>query len=290
MRKIVVVQPKGYCAGVVRAINIAKIAKRENPDKPVYVLGQLVHNSIVLNMLKQSGINTLYIEGKPLIETIKFVPRDGVIVLGAHGHSKEIDKYIKKHKIKCYDATCPKVNNNFALIEKELAEGHQVIFIGINHHPESTAAKSISKDVFLYDVNQPFNYHLITDDAPFVVNQTTLNIVNLKEIHQDILRQIPMARIQDEICNATRIRQEGIINLPTDIDAIIVVGDYTSSNTNRLFEIAKSSHPNALVLLIQKQSELDWDALLNKQHIALVSGASTPPEVVDEIYSALLNF
>ena len=290
MRKIVIVQPKGYCAGVVRAINIAKIAKRENPDKPVYVLGQLVHNSIVLNMLKESGINTLYTKGKPLIESIKFVPRDGVIVLGAHGHSKEIDKYIKKNNIKCYDATCPKVNNNFTLIEKELNEGHQVIFIGINHHPESAAAKSISNNVFLYDINQPFNYHLITDNAPFVVNQTTLNIVNLKEIHQNILRQIPMARIQNEICSATRIRQEGIINLPSDIDAIIVVGDYTSSNTNRLFEIAKSSHPNALVLLIQKQSELDLDALFNKQHIALVSGASTPPEVVDEIYSTLLNF
>ncbi len=289
MRKVEIIKPYGYCAGVVRAINLAKIAKEENKDKNVYILGQLVHNSIVLNYLNNLGIKTLYEEHKSLLELIKKVKKDDVVVLSAHGHPKEIDEYIKKKNIKYYDATCPKVNLNFEMIKKYIALNHQVIFVGVANHPESKAATSISNNVFLYDINLPFNYHLITDNAPLVVNQTTLNYVDLIKIHSHISKHIKGAKIMDEICNATRIRQENIINLNDDTDAFIVVGDYNSSNTNRLFEIAKNTHKDALVLLIQKADDLDISVLKDKKNIAICSGTSTPVEVVDDIYKMIVD-
>lgn len=283
MRVIKVLEPKGYCSGVINAINIAKKAKSENKDQPVYLLGMLVHNEKVINELKDIGISC--IQGEDKFNLLNSLPNESVVIFSAHGHDSKLDELAFQKEMVIYDATCPKVKRNMDLIKEEIAKGNEVIYIGQSHHPECDAALSISNKVSLYDTKLLNNNYLNTTDNPLVVNQTTLNMFDLKEIHKEILKRYPNARIADEICASTRLRQTSIINLPKKADLIIVVGDKASSNTNRLFDIAKTLHQNIESVMISSLDELDISILENKKYVVISSGASTSPKTIDDIFN-----
>ncbi|MCR4879841.1 MAG: 4-hydroxy-3-methylbut-2-enyl diphosphate reductase [Bacilli bacterium] len=287
--KVTILEPQGYCAGVTNAINIALRAKLENQDKDVYILGMLVHNQKVINELTSAGITTLYRDGKTDEELLYSIPDDSIVVFSAHGHKKNLDEIAKNKRFKVYDATCPKVLNNLNLIDREIKEGNKVIYIGHKNHPEALAALSRSENVLFYDIKGEFNYQLLKDKKPLVINQTTLNTKDLKEIYIDIIVHLPKARILDEICPATRLRQEALISLESDVDLILVIGDKNSSNTNRLVEIAKANHPNIPSYLISDIEELKNIEINKKKHVAIASGASTPKKEIDKIKEYLKN-
>ena len=148
---------------------------------------------------------------------------------------------------------------------------------------------SVSSKVSLYDTKLLINYQLITDKSPFVLNQTTLNFYDLKAFHEDILKHFPDARIENEICNATRLRQEAVSKIENDTDLVIIVGHNKSSNSNKLFDIAKAKYKNSTVLMVNNLEELKKYDLKDKRKAALGSGASTPQYVVDEIYDYLIS-
>ena len=281
--KITVIEPKSYCAGVTNAINIARRAKEDYPSKNVFILGKLVHNQLVTNALNEESIKTLYAKDKTLEQLLDTVPEDSVLIFTAHGHDKKLDVIAHNKGLIVFDATCPKVKNNIDIINKEINNGHQVIYIGHKSHPETNAALCIDNNVLYYDVNMGIDYSKVSDKSPLVINQTTLNILDIKDNYNDILSHIPEARILEEICNTTRLRQEAVINLPDDVDLIIVVGDTYSSNTKRLFEIATKAHPEILSVMISEIHELDLSLLKDKNHIAIASGASTPLFAIEEI-------
>lgn len=278
--KVTVLSPKGYCAGVARAINIALKARKDHLDKKVYILGMLVHNHHVSKLLEKNDIE--------FVNDINDIEDEQVIVFNADGHTYEELITAEKKNLIIYDAVCPKVESNLKKIMLEITNGHQVIYIGIKNHEETKIALSLSNEVILYDVKEGINYSLVNDDSPFVLNQTTLNSLKILNLYEDIRNKLPNARISNEICPTTRQRQEAVLNVK-DVDAILVVGDTYSSNSKRLFEIAKKSHPDIYVHLISDVTELDIDILKNKNHIALSSGASTPSDVVDEIYNKLIS-
>lgn len=278
--KVDVLSPKGYCAGVARAINIALKARQENLDKKVYVLGMLVHNHHVSHLLESNNIQ--------LVTDMNEIENGQVIVFNADGHTFEDLEKAEAKKLLIYDAACPKVESNLKKIMDEIINNHQVIYIGQKNHHETQVALSLSEDVILYDVKEGIDYSLVNDDSPFVLNQTTLNSLEIVNLFNDVLSRFPHARISNEICPTTRQRQEAILNVK-DVDAIIVVGDKVSSNSNRLFEIAQKSHPDIYVSMISGVDELDINELRNKKHIAISSGASTPSDVVDEIYNKLIS-
>lgn len=280
--KVTILKPTGYCSGVNHAISLALVAKKEHPDQPVFVYGMLVHNSFVIAFLKENGIETVF--------DINEISPDSVVVFTAHGHEKKLDQIaLDKHLI-VYDAICPLVKTNLLLIEQEEHQGHDIIYIGYPSHPESTAAISYSSFIYLYDISHgDFDFSLIHDSSPLVINQTTLNFLSLEKIHQTIKEKIPSARFANEICRATRDRQEAVINLNDDVDAIVVVGDPKSSNTKRLFEIAKTSHPQIFSCLVEDAKQLPLSDLSNKKHIAISSGASTPKAIIDVISETLQN-
>lgn len=280
--KVEILNPKAYCAGVSNAIAIAHKAKKENPDKEVYVLGMLVHNNFVVSHLASVGIKTSF--------DIHYIPDGSVIVFTAHGHKEELDDIAKSKNLIVYDSVCPKVLHNINLIKESLKQGHQIIYIGQEGHPEAEACLSLSEKVILFHKNILKNYQLISDESPLIINQTTLNILDIKDIHNDLLKVFPKARIADEICPSTRLRQEAIQNLPKDVDLIIVVGDVNSSNTRRLLEIAKQTHPSTASVMISEAKELDEELLENKNHIVISSGASTPNEIIDEVYELVKNY
>ena len=214
-----------------------------------------------------------------------------MIIFTAHGHDEKLEKLAEQLGLIIYDATCFKVRSNLDKIKKEINDGHQVIYIGQKGHKESNAALSISNNVSLYDTQLLINYYLITDKSPYIINQTTLNFYELSKYHKDILEHIPGARIENEICAATRLRQEAVTKIDEDTDLIIVVGHPKSSNSNKLFEIAKSRFENAKVSMVCDLQDLfsnDLDFELYKK-AAVVSGASTPQYIVNEIYNYLLS-
>ena len=280
---VTILEPQGYCAGVTNAINIALRAKMENPSKDVYILGMLVHNQKVINELTNAGITTLYRDGKSDEELLYSIPDESIVVFSAHGHKKNLDEIAAGKRFKIYDATCPKVQNNLRIISNEINEGHTVIYIGHKNHPEALAALSISPKVLFYDIKGEFSYRGIKDKSPLVINQTTLNTKELKELYIDIIVHLPKARIMDEICPATRLRQEALISLNKDTDLILVIGDKNSSNTNRLLEIAKANHPNIDSYLVSDLEEVKELDVNKKKHASIASGASTPKTEIDKI-------
>ena len=181
------------------------------------------------------------------------------------------------------------MQDNLNKIKREIANGHQVIYIGQSGHKEANAALTVSDKVSLYDTKLLINYQLITDKSPFVLNQTTLNFYELRKYHEDILKHYPGARIENEICNATRLRQEAILKIEKDTDLIVIVGHPKSSNSNKLYDIALANYPNALVVMVSDLSELKKIPLDGKRKAAVGSGASTPQYIVDEIYNYLIS-
>ena len=288
--EIEVLSPKGYCSGVTLAIRCALKAKEENPDKKVYVLGMLVHNNETIDYLNSKGIITLTNKDNDLFSLLDEVPNDSILVFTAHGHDERLDELAKAKNITIYDATCPMVRSNINLIKQKISEGYLILFIGKKKHPETEAMLSISDKVLLYDEQLLNNYLKTTNSTIFVTNQTTLNYEEIMEIHQKILDVIPSAIIQNEICNTTRLRQKALKSLNPSTDLIYIVGSERSNNTMKLLEIALNSYPHALVRRIESVKDINDYDLSNKKHIAIASGASTPPQTVDMIYDYLVNF
>lgn len=279
--KITILEPRGYCAGVNQAIEMALTARKNHPLLMVNVLGMLVHNSYVIAFLKQHDIG--------LIKNIHEAPNGSAIIFTAHGHENKDEQIAKEKNLVIYDAICPLVKKNLATIAKEKENHHQVIYIGYPSHPETLAAISSNTNVYLYSIGQTFDYDVISDASPLIINQTTLNILSLENIHQDIKNHLPKARLQDEICRATRNRQEALLQIEEDVDAIIVVGSEKSSNAKRLYEIAQSVHPQVDAFLIESATELPKEILKTKRHIVISSSASAPLSLIEEISNELVN-
>lgn len=282
---VVILSPQGYCAGVTNAINMARLAKKEHIDKDVYVLGMLVHNKQVIDELAKENIITIFDKNKTYEELIQLIPNDSVIIFTAHGHDEKLDAIAKDKNLIIYDATCSKVKRNLIRIKEAISKDRDVIYIGEKNHPESLAALSISNKVSLYDNELDISKM----SHSLVINQTTLNILSLRKIHEEILAKVD-AEIEDEICPTTRLRQEAIKNLDNSFDLIIVVGDIASNNSKKLLEIAKDNHPNVESIMISSLSDLNKNILNNKKKVAIASGASTPNQTINDIYSFIKNY
>ncbi len=278
--KIDIIQPSGYCFGVMNAINEAIKIKKNNPFNNVYVLGELVHNEDVISFLNNHDIHTLVINNNEE-EILKNLNTNDILIFSAHGHNEKLDELLKNKKITFFDTTCKNVRKNLDLIKENIDKG--IIYIGKENHAETKAAISISNKVILYDLDKGLDFSKITFKEPIIINQTTLSFLELNNIHKEILENIPKANIIDEICPVTRIRQENIINLKNDYDLLIIIGSKTSSNTNKLYELALKYHQNKKVLMIGSKKELFKLDLSNYQHVAIFSGTSTPNEIINEV-------
>lgn len=280
--KTYVCNPRGYCLGVINAINKAKQTKLSNAGKEVYVFGMLVHNEDVINELSECGITTV-VDTSDYKKVIDNLNKDSILIFTAHGHVKEIEEYAINKGLETVDATCSIVNKNLELIKESIKNNKEVIYIGKKSHPETVAALSLDKSIHLYDIKNGFDFKNLKSDNPLVINQTTLSHLELKDIHDDIKKHVSNAEIIDEICDATKVRQLAILNIPNEVDLIVIVGGTKSSNTNKLFEIAKDTHKNARVIKVLNLSELKRYKLDNYKYAAIAAGTSTPVGVTNEI-------
>lgn len=287
--KAEILEKSGYCYGVANAINMAINIKSKHANDNVYVLGMLVHNEYVCDYLTEHGIKTINVEPSRYFEELQKLKSGDVVIFTAHGHDCHLDELAKELGLITYDTICPMVKKNNELIKKNLAENRTVIYIGQEGHPEAVGALSISKDIKLIP-NKLLNKHYInTNKQLFVINQTTLNYDSLLETHAQIKSNFPNAIIANEVCPATRLRQKSILELDKSYDALIVVGSTKSSNTNKLYEIARNQYPSLTLLRIQGKEDIDLSILKGKKKVAITGGTSTPIDILQRICDYLNN-
>ena len=275
---ITLLKPIGHCFGVLKAIEIAKDTKEKYVDKNIYVFGLLVHNEEVVKALEDIGVKTMEMNEDNAIELLNKFTKDDVVIFTAHGHPLVYETILQKNDVTYVDATCKKVKDCFNVIK----ETDEVIYIGKSHHPETVAALTMNKNAHLYDIKTGFDYSLLESNNPLVINQTTLSFLELEHIHQEIENKLPNARFYDEICNATLLRQKAIKELKDDVDTIVIVGSKKSSNTMKLYEIARSIHPSKQTILVNNVDELKSYNLKFKNAV-IASGTSTSIETINKI-------
>lgn len=282
--EIISVKPRGYCHGVVRAIRIAQKTKHDYPHTPITILGMLVHNQHVVDALNEYGINTIEdqkLDRLSLLDQIK----NGIVIFTAHGVSPLVYQKALQKGLTIVDATCPDVLKTHELIKNHPGD---VIYIGKKNHPEAEGTVNISKRVHL--ISKLDDLIVLKQKQLkniLITNQTTLSTIDLSNLIKACIKQYPNAKLNPEICPATRLRQQAILNL--EADALYVVGDMRSNNSNQLVKIAKQKGIS-FVKMISSVNDLCQNDLLNKERIAVTSGSSTPNALTDQVIDFLQEY
>lgn len=276
--KINKINPQSYCSGVMNAINLV-MDNYKNYPKPIYMLGKLIHNDIVMNKFKELGIIILDDKSKTRLELLDEIS-SGTVIISAHGVSDKVIEKAKNKGLNIIDSTCPyvkKISNN---IKEYLNKGYDIIYIGTKGHPEVEGVLGISNNINLITNINDINNLNINNDKIYITNQTTLSIIEIENIYNLLKNKFPSSIIDNKICLATTKRQEAIIN-QEPVDLCIIVGDINSSNTKKLYELAKDN--NIKATMCDSLNTLDKSLLEGIKSVSISSGASTPIYLVDEI-------
>ena len=278
---ILLANPRGFCAGVDRAIQIVEEALSQY-GKPIYVRHEVVHNQYVINDLKTKGAI--------FIENLSDVPKGAHVIFSAHGISKAIREEAKSRELIPIDATCPLVTKVHVEVNKMLNQGMDIIMIGHKGHPEVEGTMGqiekhhTARKMFLIETIEDVKY--LTVDYPdkmAYVTQTTLSIDDTKAMIEALKKKYPNIQgpKSDDICYATQNRQDAVKQISSLCDLIIIVGSNNSSNSNRLKELALREGVEAY--LIDHEDALQSSWLLNKKNIGISAGASAPEISVTNI-------
>ncbi len=278
--EIVLAEPRGFCAGVDRAIDIVEHAI-DKFGAPIYMRHEIVHNTHVVEHLRQRGAI--------FIEDLADVPPDATLVFSAHGVPKSVEAEAERRGFRVFDATCPLVTKVHVEVAKLHKEGYEFIMIGHKGHPEveGTMGQLDSGIHLVEDVADVARVQPGQTEKLAVVTQTTLSVDDAAEIAQAIRARFPKVREpkQQDICYATQNRQDAVKLLSRQVDVVIVVGSPTSSNSNRLRDVA--SFLGVPSYLIDDASELQESWLVGKTSIGLTAGASAPDVLVQGVIQRL---
>jgi 4-hydroxy-3-methylbut-2-enyl diphosphate reductase len=280
--KILLAAPRGFCAGVVRAIDIVERAL-EVYGAPVYVRHEIVHNKFVVDGLKAKGAI--------FVRELDEIPEgDHPVVFSAHGVPKAIPAEAQRRKMFQLDATCPLVTKVHLEAQRHFDEGLEIILIGHAGHPEvaGTMGQLPKGVVVLIETPEDAEKLRVRDPGKLAyITQTTLSVDDTSDVIAVLRRRFPNIRgpVKDDICYATTNRQQAVKSIATKIDMLIVVGAPNSSNSKRLVEVGeKNGCPRGL--LVQRASDLNWQDLTGLRTIGLTAGASAPEVLVNEIIDA----
>lgn len=275
--KCIKVTPRGYCKGVVKAINLAKQARLDYPNQKITILGMLVHNQYVCEALKELSIDTIEDVNKTRLQLLDKV-HEGVVLFTAHGVSEAVKEKAKNKGLICIDASCQDVIKTQNIVKEYLAKSYYIAYIGKNKHPEAEAVLSLSPKVMLIENKEQIQK---LKSPLFVTNQTTMSQSDVAELFRQIKLVFPDASFCEEICQATAMRQNAIKQLP-NVDALIVVGDARSNNSNRLAQIAKERGIQK-VFLVDSFHDLKQKDFRQEDIVAVTAGASTPAYLVNQV-------
>jgi 4-hydroxy-3-methylbut-2-enyl diphosphate reductase len=282
--KVIKVSPRGYCYGVVDAMQIAREAAK-NPDlpRPIHVVGQIVHNRFAVAELTNLGIVTL--DGPDRASILEHITT-GTVIFTAHGVSPAVKAVARARGLHCIDATCPDVTRTHDLVKDLVARDYEILYVGKKGHPEPEGVVG----------EAPEHVHLIetVDDVAAldaalaalprlaITTQTTLSQWDTQAVIDAVRQRFPQIEVYNEICRATQVRQEAIAKQARGADMTIVVGDPRSNNTNRLVQVAEEI-AGSPAIRIDSVADLHAADLDGKTTIAVTAGASTPSQITREV-------
>ncbi len=288
--QVIKITPRGYCHGVVTALQIvAQSIENNELKKPLFLLGEIVHNQNVTKAFKQAGVVTLTGENRRAI--LDTVTR-GTIIVSAHGIAPDLIIEAKNKGLDIVDATCSDVYKTHDIIKEKITKGYDVLYIGKKNHPEPEGAIGInSQRIHLITNEEDINTLTLTNQKLCITNQTTMSMIDTKDLMNHAIAVFPQIEIINEICPATQQRQEAIINLTQKADLVIVVGDVKSNNTKRLVQLS-NSYIKTKTVRINSLSDLNIEDLLDQkvETVAITSGASTPTIMTTEIIKFIEQF
>lgn len=282
------ISPRGYCYGVVDAMVLARQAA-QNLDlpRPIYILGQIVHNQHVTDAFETDGIISL--DGPNRLEILKEITK-GTVIFTAHGVSPEVRKLAKEKGLTVVDATCPDVTRTHDLIREKHGEGYEFIYAGKKGHPEPEGAIGVAPDaVHLVESVEDVEQLGLSTDKIIITNQTTMSQWDVSDIMKKAMELYPHAEVHNEICLATQVRQEAVAEQAKECDLVVVVGDPKSNNSNRLAQVSEQI-AGTKAYRIGDITELDLEWLKGIEVVGVTSGASTPTPITKEVIAYLAQF
>lgn len=281
--RVFLAQPRGFCAGVERAITIVERAI-EIYGPPVYVRHEIVHNKRV--------VNNLISKGAIFVQELDQIPAGAVTVFSAHGVAKKVEDTANKRKLPVLDATCPLVAKVHREGQRYSANGYEVVLIGHAGHPEVVGTMGrIKGDVYLVsNTNDVKKLKVRNPNKLSYISQTTLSVDDTKVVIEALKMRFPDIEGPDvkDICYATQNRQSAVRDLVNHVDLMLVVGAKNSSNSNRLRDLGEESGVNTF--LIETADDLDRNWFDNVNSVGISSGASTPDELVNEVIDRISSF
>ncbi|GGP19116.1 4-hydroxy-3-methylbut-2-enyl diphosphate reductase [Silvimonas iriomotensis] len=282
--QIILANPRGFCAGVDRAIAIVERAL-EKYGAPIYVRHEVVHNKYVIEDLKKKGAI--------FVEELEDVPAGNTVIFSAHGVSQAVRKEAETRGLTVYDATCPLVTKVHLEVKRLREQGFEIVMIGHKGHPEVEGTMGQSDAGGMYLVEDPEDVAALNVRAPeklAYVTQTTLSVDDAQVVINALRARFPeiVGPKKDDICYATQNRQDAVKQLARDVDVLIVVGSPNSSNSNRLREVGTTLGIDAY--MVDNETELKQEWFANKARVGLTAGASAPEILVQQVVQRIQQF
>jgi 4-hydroxy-3-methylbut-2-enyl diphosphate reductase len=289
--EVVKVSPRGYCYGVVDAMQIARnAAKDPTLPRPIYIIGLIVHNRFAVDELTSLGVVTL--DGPDRASILEQV-QSGTVIFTAHGVSPEVQARARARGLHCIDATCPDVTKTHELVKRLVAEGYHVIYIGKKGHPEPEGVIGEAPDfVHLIESEEDLAALQLSEEQTrklALSTQTTLSQWDTQRLIEAVRTRWPHIVVHNDICLATQQRQEAVAAQARGADLTIVVGDPRSNNTNRLVQVSEEIAGTPAVR-IERLEDLRPEWLVGKKRIAITAGASTPSQITREVIRYVEQF
>ncbi|HMU88535.1 MAG TPA: 4-hydroxy-3-methylbut-2-enyl diphosphate reductase [Agitococcus sp.] len=281
--KVLLANPRGFCAGVDRAIEIVERALNMH-GAPIYVRHEVVHNRFVVEDLEKKGA--------VFVENLEEVPQESILIFSAHGVSHAVRREAAARKLKIFDATCPLVTKVHVEVAKMRKEGKEIVMIGHHGHPEVEGTmgqvEGNDKGMYLVETEDDVANLQVRDEKNLTyVTQTTLSVDDAARVIDALKKRFPAITgpKKDDICYATQNRQDAVKKMVRNCDLVIVVGSPNSSNSNRLCEVARNANVEAYMVDRAEQLQESW--LIGKKCIGITAGASAPEILVQQVLARL---
>ncbi|MCK4545245.1 4-hydroxy-3-methylbut-2-enyl diphosphate reductase [candidate division WOR-3 bacterium] len=276
-KKVIIAEHYGFCSGVEIAVNT--LNKLMDKKKNIYIYGDLIHNRIVMDKFKNRGLH--------IINNIDDIPDNGTLVIRTHGVKPMVYKKAKEKGLDIIDLTCVYVKRSQKYAKEIIEKGLNLIIIGEKGHDEILSIQGASSGAAIVINSKKEAERINTIQKAGIVIQTTFNRETAKDIISILFDKIGYLVVYNTICNATEKRQNACKNLAIKTDAIVVVGDKMSSNTNRLYEIAK--YLNINTFMVNDETEIDCKKYKNYKSVGITAGASTPDIIIKQVIKMIEN-
>jgi 4-hydroxy-3-methylbut-2-en-1-yl diphosphate reductase len=289
--EVIKISPRGYCYGVVDALQLVRqTAKDPNVSRPIYIIGQIVHNRHAIAELTSLGVVTL--DGPDRVSILEQVT-EGTVIFTAHGVSPLVKRRARERGLHCIDATCPDVTITHDLVHDLVAKGYYILYIGKKGHPEPEGVLGeVPGHIALIETEADVDELELTPEQQArlaVTTQTTLSQWDTRRVIEYLKVRYPQVEVHIDICAATQTRQEAVAAQARGADLTVVVGDPRSNNTNRLVQVSEEL-AGVPAVRIEDLSQLKPEWLNGKKRVAVTAGASTPSQLTREVIRYLEQY